>query len=156
MELFARIANGFQQFTILPKSSILDVRLFSEYTSEVLVEAVYRSIFLKKLFLKISQNSVKNTCASLPVSLKLQGLGLQLYKKETLAQVFSWEFFEISKNTFMEHLWWLRLDIRKRRFCSLIHRLLLQNFENFGVNLVWILWVTAVSGIVYSLIFHEK
>ena len=31
-------------------------------------------------------------------------------KKETLAQVFSCEFYEISKNTFfIEYLWWLRL-----------------------------------------------
>ena len=31
-------------------------------------------------------------------------------KKETLAQVFSCEFFEISKSTFFtEHLWWLLL-----------------------------------------------
>ena len=33
-------------------------------------------------------------------------------KKETLAQVFSCEFCEISKNTlFPEHLWWLLLII---------------------------------------------
>ena len=32
--------------------------------------------------------------------------GLQLYRKETLAQVFSCEFCEISKNTFStEHFW---------------------------------------------------
>ena len=35
-----------------------------------------------------------------------QIVGLQLIKKETLAQVFSCEFYEISKNTFFtEHLW---------------------------------------------------
>ena len=35
----------------------------------------------------------------------LKALGLQLYKKETLAQVFSCEFCEIFKNTlFTEHL----------------------------------------------------
>ena len=34
-----------------------------------------------------------------------------LLKKKTLAQVFSCEFCEISKNTFFtEHLWWLLLD----------------------------------------------
>ena len=33
-------------------------------------------------------------------------------KKETLAQVFSCEFCEISKNIFLiEHLWWLFLDL---------------------------------------------
>ena len=34
-------------------------------------------------------------------------------KKETLAQVFSCEFYEISKNTFsIDHLWWLLLFVR--------------------------------------------
>ena len=44
---------------------------------------------LKMMFLQISQNSQENT-----------------YKKETIAQVFSCEFCEISKNIFFtEHLW---------------------------------------------------
>ena len=38
---------------------------------------------------KVSQNSQENTCASIFI------------KKETLAQVFSYEFYEISKNTFL-------------------------------------------------------
>ena len=37
---------------------------------------------------------------------KKSASGLQLYSKETLAQVFSCEFSQISKNTFFtEHLW---------------------------------------------------
>ena len=48
-------------------------------------------IFSKKGVLKISQNSQENTCAR----------GLQLKKKETLAQVFSCEFCEIFKYTFL-------------------------------------------------------
>ena len=37
---------------------------------------------------------------------------MKFIKKETLAQVFSCEFYEISKNTFfIEHLWWLLLRI---------------------------------------------
>ena len=48
-------------------------------------EAATRGVSCKKVFLEISQN---------------------FFKKETLAQVFSWEFCEISKNTFFtEHLW---------------------------------------------------
>ena len=36
---------------------------------------------------------------------EIAGWRLQLFKKETLAQVFSCEFYEISKNTFFtEHL----------------------------------------------------
>ena len=51
---------------------------------------------MKKLFLEISQNSQENTFAIVSF----------LIKKETLAQVFSYEFCEISKNIFFtEHLW---------------------------------------------------
>ena len=47
------------------------------------------------MFLEILQNSQENTCARVSFFIK----------KETLAQVFSCEFCEISKNTFFtEHL----------------------------------------------------
>ena len=65
------------------------------------VEAVVQSCFVKKVFLKISQNSQENTCAGkhLRQSLffnKVAGF----IKKETLAQVFPCEFYGIFKNTF--------------------------------------------------------
>ena len=42
---------------------------------------------------------------------KVAGQTCNFIKKETLAQVFSCEFCEISKNTFFkEHLWWLLLQ----------------------------------------------
>ena len=48
------------------------------------------------MFLEISQNSQENTCARV----------CNFIKKDTLAQVFSCEFCDISKNTFFtEHLW---------------------------------------------------
>ena len=68
-----------------------------------------RRCSVKKVFLEISQNSGENTCAR---------------KKETLAHVFSFEFCEISKNTFSnrtplvvpsEHLWWL-MDLIEPNF----------------------------------------
>ena len=50
------------------------------------------------MFLEISQNSQENTCAKVSFLIKLQ-------KKEALAQVFSCEFCDISKNTFFtEHI----------------------------------------------------
>ena len=53
------------------------------------------------MFLGISQNSQENTCAN-------------FIKKETLQQMFSCEFCEISKNTFfIEHLLWLLLNSGK-------------------------------------------
>ena len=51
------------------------------------------------MFWEISQNSLENTCAR-------NTCACNFTKKETLAQVFSCEFCEISKNTFFtEHLW---------------------------------------------------
>ena len=55
------------------------------------------------MLLNILQNPQENACARVSFLIKLQG---NFIKKETLAQVFSCEFFEISKNTFfIEHLW---------------------------------------------------
>ena len=53
----------------------------------------HRRCSVRKVFLEISQNSQENACA-------------RASKIETLAQVFSCEFCEISKNTFFtEHVW---------------------------------------------------
>ena len=71
----------------------------------ILTEAATRGVLFKKVFLEISQNSQENTCARVSFLIKLQTLG-NFIKKEALAQVFSCEFCEISKNTFFtEHLW---------------------------------------------------
>ena len=60
---------------------------------------------MKKAFLQNSQKSQENTCASVSFLIKLQGPAT-LLQKETLAEVLSCEFCEISKNTFFtEHLW---------------------------------------------------
>ena len=58
------------------------------------LEAVAQRCSVKKVFSEISQNSQENTCARVSILIKL------FIKKETLAQVFSCEFCEISKNTF--------------------------------------------------------
>ena len=60
-------------------------------------------VLWEKMLLNILQNPQENACARVSFLIKLQG---NFIKKETLAQVFSCEFFEISKNTFfIEHLW---------------------------------------------------
>ena len=59
-------------------------------------EAVVRMCSVKKVFLEISENSQENTCARVSFIIKLQAF----MKKEALAQVFSCEFSEISKNIF--------------------------------------------------------
>ena len=62
-------------------------------------EAVVRRCSVEKAWLEISQNSQENTCARVSFLIKLQAQSL-VFKKETLAQVFSCELYEISKNTF--------------------------------------------------------
>ena len=58
------------------------------------------------LFLEILQNSQESTCAGVSFLIKLQASRPATAKKETLAQMFSYEFCEISKETFFtEHLW---------------------------------------------------
>ena len=59
------------------------------------------------MFIEISQNSQESTCARVSFLLNLQAEACNFIKKETLAQVFSCEFWEISKNNFFttEHLW---------------------------------------------------
>ena len=70
-----------------------------------LKEAVSQRWSVKKVFLKILQNSQENTCARVSFLIKLLVWGLQLCLEKTPAQVFSCEFSEISKNTFFtEHL----------------------------------------------------
>ena len=94
----------------------------------IIKEAATRGVLCKKVFLEISENLQENTCTTASFLIKLQALffnkvvGLRpeacnFIKKETLANVFSCEFCEITKNTFFtEHLWTaasLITDIRK-------------------------------------------
>ena len=68
----------------------------------VVIETVAQRCCVKKLFLEISENSSKNTCARVSVLLKLQGWNF--IKKETLAQVFSCEF--LRTHCLTGHLRW--------------------------------------------------
>ena len=55
---------------------------------------------MKKLFLEISRNSQENGSARVSFLMKLQTEAGNFVKKETLTQVFSSEFCELSKSTF--------------------------------------------------------
>ena len=56
---------------------------------------------MQKSVLRNSLNSQENTCVRV-----FFFINCNFIKKETLAQMFSYEFDEISKNTFFtEHLW---------------------------------------------------
>ena len=65
--------------------SIYLARLISENSSNTFSEAVVQRCSVKKVFLEISLDSQENSCARASFL-------------ETLAQVFSCEFCEISKN----------------------------------------------------------
>ena len=58
---------------------------------------------MKKVFLEIRQNSQENICARVSFLIKLFYFNkvINLLKKETLEQVFSCKFCQISKNTFL-------------------------------------------------------
>ena len=57
-------------------------------------------VFVQRTVQEISQNSQENTCGRVWFFIKLQGSAWNFIKRETLAQMFSCEFCEISKNTF--------------------------------------------------------
>ena len=79
-------------------------------TSEQDTETATGGVLYGKVFLEISQNSQENNCANLPMP---NFNSCNVIKKETLAQVFSCELCEITKNTFFtEHLRWLLLEIK--------------------------------------------
>ena len=62
-------------------------------------EALVQRCSVKKVFLEISQNSQENTRARVSFLIRLHEEACNFIKKETLAQVFSCEFCDISKNT---------------------------------------------------------
>ena len=99
-------------------SSIIRVRKNTYFKSPIgYIEAAAQTCSVENLFLEISQNSQENNCARVSILIKLQSC--DFIKIETLAQVFSCEFCEISNDTFPTgHLRWLLLDIiiYKKRF----------------------------------------
>ena len=77
--------------------------MYAEYILETRdnSEVVVSRCSVKKVFLKISQNSQKNTFARVSFLIKLQVSGLQPFYEKTLVQMFSSEFCEIFfKNTY--------------------------------------------------------
>ena len=70
-------------------------------------EAVIRKCSVKKEFLKILQNSQENICAKI-FFIKAAGLRPEtLSKKDTPAEVFSCELYEIFRNTYFYRRWLL-------------------------------------------------
>ena len=79
----------------LSKIFSCEIQNIRSLSFHLISEAVTVGVQQEKVFLEISQTSQENTCL----------LACNFIKKKTLAQVFSCEFCEISKNTFfIEHL----------------------------------------------------
>ena len=96
-------ASGFMFFIFLKPYSYNSTTTSNHNNMTCMQDHFTQSITLswircsvKKVFLELSQNLQKNTCASL----FFQPQACNFFKKETLAKLFSFEFCEISKNTF--------------------------------------------------------
>ena len=77
-----------------------------DYNRAVTARNSHQRGSVKKVLLRISENLQKNICARVSFLIKLQVNfhACKFIKKET--QIFSCEFCQISKNTFLtEHLW---------------------------------------------------
>ena len=85
----------------IKKISQFYLKLIYEDPQRLSKDTVARSCSVKKVFLKISQNSQEKTCPRASFLIKLQVEASNFIKKETLAQVFSCEFCEILKNKFL-------------------------------------------------------
>ena len=85
-------------------------------------EAVARRCSVKNVFFEISQNSQENSCATV--------FFCNFIKKETLAQAFSSEFCEISKNTSGSCFWiWPEVIKLLRLFSKLMELKLTLNLN---------------------------
>ena len=83
-----------------------------------MTESATGGVLQEKVFLEISRNSQENTCARVFAN-KVAGPNSA---KETLAQLFSCEFCEISKYIlFAEHLWAAASDMSWQFNCTVFY-----------------------------------
>ena len=79
---------------------------------EQYAEAVAQKSSVKKLLLKISQNSRKSTCARVSLLIKLQAWPATLLKKSLWHRYFPVNFAKILRTPFLKkHLRWLLLSV---------------------------------------------
>ena len=105
------------------------------FTHARATETDYQSCSVKKVFLKISQNSPENACAKASFLVKLQAKTCNFLKKETLVQLLSGEYWEISQ----EHLFYgtppmAASGVLTRLIFWVSHSMVLMVFSN-SVNL---------------------
>ena len=101
LDLFSIIFDSFIQGTFVKKGSASNNTNRYSFSNTSDAEAVVLRCPVKKVFLKISQNSQENTCARVSLLIKLQAWDSNLIK----TRMFFCEFCKIFKNTFFtEHL----------------------------------------------------
>ena len=85
---------------------------FTMLYSNKFLKAAIGSVLLKKVFLKISQNSQENNCARISFLIKLHALACNFIKKATLSKMLSCEFWGIFKNILLQSTFgWLLRNI---------------------------------------------
>ena len=92
---FLALLTGMRSFTFISKELKFESTKIITWNIEVA-----QTCSVRKVFSEILQKSQENTCARVSILIKLQAWACSFIKKETLAQVFSCDFCEISK----EHL----------------------------------------------------
>ena len=90
---------------------------------------------VRKVFLKISQNSQENSCARASFLIKLQVCNF--VKKEILPQVFSCKFCEILRTPFfIGHLWGLLLYLRDETKTHASKEFFISSIKTFLVTMI--------------------
>ena len=92
-------------------------------------QAATRGVLCKNLFLEMSQNLQEVTRARVSFLIKLQNLFI---KKETLAQVFSCQFCEISKNIFSYRRPLLAASVREKKKLMLCFTKILEHWVGYN------------------------
>ena len=120
-------------------SPVTPVMEIKPYSSTWCSEAATRNVLWKNMFLEISQNSQENTSARVSFLIKLQAEACNFIKKETLAQLFSCDFCEVSKNAFFKEHLWATASAETLLYLVIINSILFLSYEHL-IILAKLLW----------------
>ena len=98
-KFFLCVSLSFISHLAPPRAALGHRRRVSLIPKILITRSSYQMCSLKKLSLKTSKFTAKHLCQSLFFN-KVAGLSLQRIKKETLAHVFSCDFWEILEHFF--------------------------------------------------------
>ena len=122
------------------------------------LEAVAWRYSAKGTFLKIYQNSLENTSARVSFLIKLLSEVCKFIKNETLTQVFSCEFWEIFKNSFLYRtppvaaFRKLPIFIKKLNHFGLSY-LRANSCQLLGLDKITLFFICMVAGVIWELFY---